>query len=147
MEGGKIEPNKKPEQIKKEETFEWKEGVSFSIEKSKSRSVVEKYTKIEITIFYQNQEAGIAEIFIEPGKKLAEIEWIKISDDFTDLKLGSNLVEGINAYLDAYQFEGVLENIINDVNKRGLYKRHGWEDFSDPSKGNFDNMRREPKVD
>jgi hypothetical protein len=61
---------------------------------------------------------------------------MEISQEYKDLKLGSNLLEQINHYLDTENKSSKLVNAIGDgkslrsvkdLPKRKIYENHGWE--------------------
>jgi GNAT superfamily N-acetyltransferase len=82
--------------------FVWKDGVAFAIGKTMHPD------ELKFVIFHEGKAVGHA--ILTFNDKTAHVAEFFIHRDHQGQKFGSNLIEGINAFLDHYNLSGELVN-------------------------------------
>lgn len=118
---------KRYENTRKERKFEWKEGVSFWVEKG-----ISKYT---VKIFYKGEEVGNSVLRRDKGGNSYKVENVDIKADKRNIKLGSNLVEEINHFIKSIEILAYLIEQVRPDKKKNIYKNHGWQKDPDVKDG------------
>ncbi len=107
------------------EKFQWKDGIAFDLKKD-----LDNKDFYDLAIFHNGVQVGEAGLQYQKANGSFYITNVDIYKEYRGKWFGSQLVEGINSFLDYMQRNGSLTNTIYESKKRNLYDDHGWKSTS-----------------